>query len=67
MQPGPMGNLVGVYSSNAERRIRDRQMEIMMFKPSRREFIQKSMAVALGPIAAESALFTPDSRTGRNP
>jgi haloacetate dehalogenase len=38
-----------------------------MSKPSRRDFIQKSMAAALGPIAAKSALFDPDSRTGLEP
>ncbi len=34
-----------------------------MSKSSRREFIQKSMAAALGPIAAESELFAPDPRS----
>src|SRR3984957_10307740 len=34
-----------------------------MPKSSRREFIQKSMAAALGPIAAESELFAPDPRS----
>jgi haloacetate dehalogenase len=39
-------------------------MEIAMFTPNRREFIQKSMAITLGPLAGESALFSSDPAAG---
>ncbi len=70
-----MGNLVGVYSADADsqgcgpalagasRNKQEPEMEITMSIPSRREFIQKSLAITLGPMAAESASFTSDPQT----